>query len=553
MIPKSGFWSALLLGGLLFFYQLGAVPLFDLDEAIYAETGREMVETGDWLTPQFNYHPFFDKPILLYWVMAAAFKAFGLSEFSARAGSAVFGVGLLLVTYGLTLAVWNPRCGLIAMLILAGSLEMVVLAHAALTDMMLVFFITVALAGFYMLYTTRRGVWAIGLYLGAALAVLTKGPVGLVLPGLTIFLFILTAGPRLQLVRELRLGWGVPIFLVVAVPWYWFMIRMHGAAYVDSFFLKHNVERFTSVIGGHAGAPFYYAGILAVGFFPWVAFLPAALVSIFPGPTLSARWKNIGRIPSERPFDWFLLLWIFVVFGFFTLAGTKLPNYIAPAFPPLAVFTAGWWDRRMDERPSDPVRGYRFSFALLWLLTFGIALLLLAAPQGIEWARTRYAVSAPYLTQPIELDRILMFSAFILLIGVVTFRVLFRIVRRWAGFMILWLTTGIFAFVLLFGLIPSVSRYIQMPLRDLSTEAAGRVHPDEPLVLFGLKKPSVLFYARRGATVLKSNQEEDLRNVIATHPRAVVLSPIHLIPVLTAVPGLTIRDERGGYVLAANF
>ena len=553
MIRDSGFWPALMLVGFLFIYQLGAVPLFDLDEAIYAETAREMIETGNWLTPQFNASPIFDKPILLYWFMSAAFKTFGLSEFSARLTSAVFGMMLLVVVYGLTRSVWSARGGLLAMLILASSLEMVVLSHAALTDMILAFFITASLASFYMLYKTDRGIWSLGLYLALALAVLTKGPVGLILPGLIIGLFIMTVGPRPERIRQLRLGRGILLFSAVAFPWYGIMFRLHGSEFWNSFFLKHNIERFTSVIGGHAGAPFYYLGILAVGFFPWAAFLPASVVSIFSGAEFFGRWKNLRMIPLERPFEWFLLLWVAVVFSFFTLAGTKLPNYIAPAFPATAILVAGWWDRKMEEENAMTTRGDRLTFWLLGLLTVTIAAVLLSVPRGIEWARMNYAASAPFLSQPIELEGILITLAMILLIGAMTFHGLYQFMRRWMAFMVLVLTMGSFVFVLLFELTPSVSGYIQMPLRDLAQQTGGWIHPEEPLVLFGLKKPSVLFYARRGATIIQSNQEETLRDFLTANRRAVVLSHIHLLPVLNTMPQLVIREEKGGYVLATSF
>jgi len=553
MIRNTGFWPALMLGGFLFFYQLGAVPLFDLDEAIYAETAREMVETGNWLTPQVNYSPDFDKPILLYWFLATAFKTFGLSEFSARLTSAVFGLALLVVAYGLTRRMAGPRAGLLAMLILASSLEMVALSHAALTDMLLVFFITSALASFYLFYKTERPVWVIGVYLAASLAVLTKGPVGLVLPGFTIFLFIITVGPRKKLFREIRLGWGILIFGGVALPWYAAMFRLHGEEFWKSFFLHHNIERFTSVIGGHAGAPFYYLGVLAVGFFPWVAFLPASVVSIFPGKNISERWKNLRPFPENHPFEWFLLLWVAVVFLFFTLAGTKLPSYIAPAIPALAIWVACYLDRRMDAASSTNQVEDRLTMGFMVGLTVISAILLLSIPQGIEWAREKYGALAPFLVQPIELNGVLMVMAAVPLIGVMTYYALLRLRRQWAGFMVLVLMMGVFVFVLLFEFIPSVSSYIQVPLRNLTQETRGWIRPEEPLVVFGLKKPSILFYARRGAVIFKSNQEEDLRSFLSAHGRTVVLSQIHLVPVLDTMPRLMIRSEQGGYVLATNF
>lgn len=552
MIQKSGFWPALVLGGLLFVCQLGAVPLFDLDEAIYAETSREMIETGDWLTPQFNYSPDFDKPILLYWIMASSMKMFGLSEFSARLASAVFGIMLLVVAYGLTQSIWNRRAGMLAMLILASSLEMVVLSHAALTDIILVFFLTVALASFYLLYKTKRGIWLIGLYSAMGLAVLTKGPVGLVLPGLVITLFIASVGSWGEWFRRLKVHWGIVIFSAIVLPWFGAIFRLHGAEIWESFFLRHNIERFTSVIGGHSGAPFYYLGILAVGFFPWAAFLPITVASVFSALNATG-WGKFRRIPIEKPFEWFLMLWVASVLGFFTLAGTKLPNYIAPAFPAMAILVAGWWDRKLDDSNGRPDRGEKATFGLLGLLTLALAIILLLVPSGIEWARIKYAASAPYLVQPIALNGILMGLSMTLLVGVMTVLALYQLARRWAAFMTLVLTMGLFVFFLMFELIPSVSGYMQMPLRDLAVQSGGWIHREEPLVLFGLKKPSVLFYARRGATFFKSNEIDTLREFLSANPRAVVLGPIQLAPVLSSLPQMVIREERGGYVLATSF
>jgi 4-amino-4-deoxy-L-arabinose transferase-like glycosyltransferase len=552
MMQRSAFWPALVLGGLLFVYQLGAVPLFDLDEAIYAETSREMIETGDWLTPQFNYSPDFDKPILLFWIMASSMKTFGLSEFSARLASAVFGIMLLVVAYGLTQSIWNPRAGMLAMLILASSLEMVVLSHAALTDMILVFFITAALASFYQLYQTKRGIWLIGLYSAMGLAVLTKGPVGLVLPGLVIALFIASVGSWGEWFRRLKVHWGIVIFSAIVLPWFGTISRLHGAEIWESFFLRHNIERFTSVIGGHSGAPFYYLGILAVGFFPWVVFLPITVASIFSALN-ATRWGKFRRIPIEKPFEWFLMLWVMSVLGFFTLAGTKLPNYIAPAFPAMAILVAGWWDRKLDDSNTSPDRGEKATFGLLGLLALALAILLLLVPCGIEWARIKYAASAPFLVQPIALNGILMGLSMTLLVGVMTVLALYQLARRWAAFMTLVLTMGLFVFILMFELIPSVSGYIQMPLRDLAVQSGGWVHREEPLVLFGLKKPSILFYARRGATFFKANEINSLREFLSVNPRAVVLGPIQLAPVLSTLPQMVIREERGGYVLATSF
>jgi 4-amino-4-deoxy-L-arabinose transferase-like glycosyltransferase len=553
MKQDSGFWPALVLGGFLFVFQLGAVPLFDLDEAIYAETAREMIESGDWLTPQFNYSPDFDKPVLIYWLMAGAMKTFGPSEFSTRLPSCIFGILLLIVTYGLVRILRGPRAGILAMIILASSLEMIVLSHAALTDMVLVFFITSALASFYLMLDTNRGILTLGLYSALALAVLTKGPVGLVLPALIIAAFLLSVGRWREGTRRLHLGWGIVIFSAIVIPWYGLMFHLHGWAFWNAFFMRHNIERFTSVIGGHAGAPFYYLAVIAVGFFPWVAFLPASVLSAIPRISNVRVWQRLRTLPSQNPFEWFMILWTAAVVGFFTLAGTKLPHYIAPAFPAMAVLVAVWWDRRLDDTHFNIQREERYSFGFLGLLTVVLATLLLAVPRLIEWARIRYAASAPFLIQPIDLDWSLVVLSIILLSGVMTFTAFFLVARRWMAFMVLVLTIGAFSYVMLGQLIPSVSSYIQRPLRDLAGQTGGWIHPEEPLVLYGLKKPSVLFYAGRGAVLFKANQEDKFRSYLKTHPRALVLSPLPLASVLNRVPGVVIREEKGGYILATTF
>lgn len=548
MSPALGFRAGLFFSALLFFYQIGAVPFFDLDEAIYAETSREMIETGNWLTPQYNYTPVFDKPVLLYWAMAMGFKLFGMSEISGRLVSAVAGLGLLGVVFGLTQTVWGNPAAILALLFLATSLEILILVHAALTDMLLVFFISAALASFYMVYLRRGGFWWVGIYLSMALAVLTKGPVGLVLPAAVIGLFILTVGPAREALKNIRPVWGSVLFAAAAFPWYAVMIGIHGEAFADSFFLKHNVERFRSAIGGHAGTPFYYLGVIAVGFFPWAAFLPGSLERIFEG-----RWKFFRRNISEHPFDWFLFLWCAVVVGFFTLAGTKLPNYIAPAFPPMAILAAGWWARKIQGGYSRGDRGIWFSHGWMVFSAVALAGMLLSIPAAVEWARLRFGEAAPFLGQPIAFGSVLFGLSGVLAAGVLAYFFALAFGRLRAAPWILILTMGLFDFLALGGLLPRISAYVQAPLRNLAVESRNWIGPEDPLVVFGLKKPSILFYAGRGAVVFRSERGEDLRAFLADQPRAAVVAPAHLGRGLLDLPGLRIRKEEGGYVLATSF
>ncbi|TAK10067.1 MAG: phospholipid carrier-dependent glycosyltransferase, partial [Candidatus Manganitrophaceae bacterium] len=172
---RNALIGLLLIASFLFFFKLGSVYLFDVDEAVFSEATREMLETGDWITPQYNYVNRYDKPILFYWMMAISYRLFGVNEFGARFSSALMGVALIWMTYSFVRSLRGPRAGFVSALILATSLEMIGLAHSAITDMTLTFFVSLALFGFFQGYAAtepekkRWGYW--GCFLGMAFAV----------------------------------------------------------------------------------------------------------------------------------------------------------------------------------------------------------------------------------------------------------------------------------------------------------------------------------------------------------------------------------------------
>jgi 4-amino-4-deoxy-L-arabinose transferase-like glycosyltransferase len=298
----------LVLAGLLFFLGLGTLGLTDRDEGSNAEAAREMVETGDWISPTLNYEPRFAKPVFVYWLMSGAYRLFGISEFAARLPSALFGLALILLQYLFLTRVRGPVLGLLGGLMLLLNIEMVAIGRLALTDSVLIFFTTLSLFGFWLglhgstwpalspveglttggstkLTTGEEGkqrhfFWLF--YLGMAVAALTKGPVGVAVP-------LLAVVPYLTLTRRWGRFWqhGFPLagsllFLLLALPWYAAMLTIHGARYAASA-QADTVGRFFSVIGGHGGTIFFYVPVLLFGFFPWSGFLPVALFQAFKG------------------------------------------------------------------------------------------------------------------------------------------------------------------------------------------------------------------------------------------------------------------------------
>src|SRR2546422_10258285 len=276
--------SLLALCALLFFLGLGTLGLTDRDEGSNAEAAREMVASGDWITPTLNGAPRFAKPILIYWLISGSYLAFGVSEFTARLPSALFGTLLVLMQYAFATRMFGPTVGLRAALMLLLNFEVLALGRMVLTDMVLVFFTTLSIFCFFLAMQGegRAKRWYWGFYIGMALGTLTKGPVGVLVPLLAVIPYLLFTRRWREVARECRLLPGTAVFLLIAAPWYATMFLLHGAGYAESA-RGDTLTRFSSVIGGHGGTILFYIPILFLGFFPWSGFLPAPLLQALPG------------------------------------------------------------------------------------------------------------------------------------------------------------------------------------------------------------------------------------------------------------------------------
>src|SRR5512143_2288156 len=232
----------------LFFFRLGAGPLWDVDEGLHASTSKDMVLSGDWVTTRVNGQNFYDKTVLYNWFAAVSFLLFGFTELAARLPAALLGLGTVLVTYELGRRMFGSRAGLLGGAVLATSPEFIILSRSVVHDISLAFFITLSFAFFFIAFSTsnRRKPTLFLFYASLGLAVLAKGPIGLLLPGLAIGLFLLARG-RLNFLKEMSLGWGALIFLVVAAPWY-VLISTRNPDYVSYFLLKQNFGNFLSKV-----------------------------------------------------------------------------------------------------------------------------------------------------------------------------------------------------------------------------------------------------------------------------------------------------------------
>jgi 4-amino-4-deoxy-L-arabinose transferase-like glycosyltransferase len=363
----------LTLCGWLYLLALGSLPFMGKDEPKNAEAAREMMARGDYVTPTLAEAPWFDKPILYYWGVLLFFHLLGPGELAARLPCALFGMGGVLLTWEFTRRLYGEGTALRAGLVLATSLEYFWFSRTAVTDLPLTFFVTLSLVAAYRAAEEHgpRGLWYPVAFAAAGGAALAKGPVGIVLPGLVFGGWLLFT----RRLRELaRVPWlrSLGAFVAVAAPWYALVSLRHGQLFWNDFIVNRNIERYTSTIHRHPGPIYYYLPVLIIGLFPWGAVFPFAAGEALSGGLRALREKH--RTSA------FLLLWVLLPLLFFSFAGSKLPSYLLPSFPAMAILTAWGW-RAVLENPSS-LRRRRAAVALL------AALFPVLAAGIYAWCRT---------------------------------------------------------------------------------------------------------------------------------------------------------------------
>ncbi|MEA9601331.1 glycosyltransferase family 39 protein [Polynucleobacter sp. MG-28-Ekke-A2] len=335
--------------GLLWFGTLNYRHLIPSDEGRYAEIAREMLVTGDWITPRYNGYKYFEKPPLQAWATAAAFQAFGIGDWQARLWTALTGF-LTILLVGFTGArIFNARAGWLAAVVLASSPIWIISGHFNSLDMGLSSFLVAALCSLLLAQTSHNKnhccnwMWACWIFM--ALATLSKGVIGAAIPAMVFIAYSISTWDW-KIWTRLRLFSGTILFLAITAPWF-VLVAQRNPEFLEFFFIHEHLQRFTQDDHSRTGPIYYFVPLLLIGLLPWILQAPGALAQ---------AWSERRR---EFSAGWLLVCWFAVIFAFFSVSHSKLPGYIIPVFPALALIIGNRLDRLL---------GHTNTMALPWKL-----------------------------------------------------------------------------------------------------------------------------------------------------------------------------------------
>ena len=504
-----------------FFYQLGNFAFLGADEVRYVRIGEEMNLRGDYVTPTLNFLPWLEKPPLLFWLEAASFRLFGVTEGSARLPVAVFALLGVLCASGLGYSLVGQRTAVLTFFILSGSGLFFVYARAASTDMPLAACFTAAMACGLLASRRESPLWAAGAGLTLGLATLAKGPIALLLFGSVFTIYFLWIGKLKWTWQQIALG--SLTFVASSVPWYWQVWKANGYDFVITFWLNHHLARFLTSVHHHSQPFWYYLAVTLIGFFPWVFFLGSSIVRIWQKRRLLSQ--------PEQHFELFLWLWILVPGVFFSLSESKLPGYILPLLPSLALLVALEWDRHLNGDLTS-YRMMRFQWPAI--AATGLVLIL-ALVIGFHMAYGSY-----------------MGIVLALPLGVGVFWGLHQFRRRQPQAAFVSLAGGMLLFVGLayWKMLPILDDFHSA--REVSLLASSEISKAEPLVLYRYFHHTAQYYTGYQTTSQAIPDLDALQEYSSEHPqtRYLLLTQKAGWKDLKSLPGVRRIHHQGNLMLA---
>lgn len=524
------FWLLFAIASFLCFWGSHKVPLFDTDEPRYAQAAREMMERRDWVLPTFNGQPRYAKPVLFYWLLIGAYKVFGVNEFAARFWSGVAAIAIALTLFFAIRSSFGWETGAIASLFWLTSLGTLIFAHAAITDMVLTAFMTGAVIAFWFGIQTWQLFWFLIASSLCSLAVLTKGPIGVILPLLIFSSVLLLLRPTLphQLTFKRLIFFAlacIAIFLALVLPWYVAIGLKTQGEFLRQFLFVENIQRYAQ-----SGKLTLWAHAI---YFPAVAFglgLPWSSLGI---------WA-LGKVPdlTERQRQWQLLLrvWAILPVLLFTFSRTKNPQYVLLSVPALTMLAAIWF---AAPRPANELRG-----RISWSVTLILGALLLFATQPLlnsvpEW-RMRLAGDEPVIFG---------WSMFAMSALALIMAALAALPRRLFIVLAVVAMMGLHA-IALSTFIPKLGNYRQEPLKHFALMASSKLGSKDLLVVYRRDLSSVVFYSNR--RVLRIDDPKQLSELMRRNYRVDVFTHKRFLSDLQQVPQWHLVEHRGAFIWISN-
>ena len=467
------------------FWRLGTPTFWDPDEAHYAETSQEMIVTADWAAPFYNEQPFFDKPVLFHQLQGAAMRLAGDPEFGARLVPSLAALGLVAITVWFGAVTISRDAGLVAGLMLAACPGVFGLARYAILDTLFTMFMFggAACLAVAALHDRPRLQW-LG-YLAIALGVQTKGPIALVLCGLTMLLLMALSADLRRRLLALRWAWGLAVVAAVSAPWFLYMYVRFKDGFVNGYVLDENVRLFAGSRFANQPGFWFYFQILAAALLPWTGLLIGRLID-----DVRALMRG-ERIDGVETMLW---AWTLAVVGFFTLSTFKLDHYVFPAAPALCLLCArAWGDVRADQM-APRNRGSRVGLYLIgpFLVAVGLGcgyflMARLELPVGAAMVAVVLTLAGALLSALANVRRALPPR--------IPWIVMIALIATYVG--------------LILYVLPALEQRKVVP--DMARWVAARAEPEDRIASFRLNRwtPTYRFYVGRHTTFLETPQEAD--------------------------------------------
>jgi len=449
-----------------FFVGLGAVPLFDLDEGAFTEATREMLLRGDYISTYLNGAPRYDKPVLIYWLQAVSVLAFGENEFAFRLPSAVCATVWVAIVFLFVRRLRDTESGLLAAGLTATAAGVTVIGRAAIADALLNMLIAAATTCAYLYLHERDRRWLHAAFAAIGLGLLAKGPVAVLVPLAVTFLYCLSKQDLRRWFGAVLDLHGIALMLVIAAPWYLAQYLKEGDAFVQGFFMKHNVERFSAPMHGFDGSLFYYVPLLFLTTLPHLAPLVNALRSA----------RRVWADDLQR----FCVLWFGFVFVFFSVSGTKLPHYVFYGYTGLFVIMA---------LQASRLRSHLLALIPAGLVFAGLALLPLILELLLPGLRD------PYYREVLLDARSMFGPGYFVASGLLVAGTVGLMAWRRGPLATKLLATGAgMAAMLAVFVLPIAGELQQQPIKEAALLAKARGYD---VVMWGLNTPSFLVYSGR--------------------------------------------------------